>query len=171
MPDALVRQYGRIADVRVGVPRSEHLTAINAVRRPAGPTVRPGERGLRCRQVRVDVRDPIHVFGVQPLGGRGQIPRQPLIDREVTPPQLWEFEVRIGESELKALCRPTGHRGRLIGVRIRVERIRRGRPGGDETGQHARVPDLVGDPYVRRTAGEYAGAAAQLRVVLAMNVV
>ena len=56
-------------------------------------------------------------------------------------------------------------------IRIRIKGIRRGIGRRDETGQHPRVPDLVRDPHIRGTAGEYAGAAANLRVVLATHIV
>ena len=64
--------------------------------------------------------------------------------------------------------RPVG--GRLVVIRVRIERTRVRVSSLGEARQHAGVADLVGDPDVRRLAGEDAGAAAHLRGLLAVNV-
>ena len=154
MPDALVRQHGGVADV-----------PVNAVRGPPRPAVGAGERRLRGRQIRIDVGDPVDVLGVEILGRPGQAPGQLLVDGEVAAPQLRELEVRIGEGQLEARRRGARHRRRLVGVRIRIERIGKRGIGLDETGEYAGVADLVRDPHVGGPPGEDADPTADLRGV------
>ena len=158
--DPLIRQHRRVADV-----------PVEAVGGPARPAVRAAEGGLRRRQVRVEVRHAVHVLGVQVFGRTGESPWQLLIDCDVRAPQLRELEVRIGERQLETRRRCARHGRRLVGVRIRVERIIEGGISLDEAGEHAGITDLVGDPHVRGASGENAGTAADLRGVPPADVV
>ena len=60
----------------------------------------------------------------------------------------------VGQRQLVARRRRAGHGGRLVRVRVRVERPRRGVVELLEPGEHAGVADLVRDPDVGRLAGE-----------------
>ena len=175
--DALVQQddvFGDHASGKVVEARLARAHAAGGRARssePARPGIGPGERRLRGGQIGVDVRHAIHVAVVDELAGAHQSPRQPPIDGDVGPPRLGKLEIGVRDGEVGARWRCAGDRRRLVGVGVRIERERgRGGDAVDEAGQHAGVADLVGDPHVRRFAGEHARAAAQLRPLIAEDI-
>src|SRR5262249_22544591 len=89
---------------------------------------------------------------------------------DVRPPRLRELEVRIGDRQVDARGRRAGDLRRLVEIRVRVERVLVRVVRLNESGQHTRVADLVGDPDVRGLAGEHAGAAAELRGLVGQHV-
>src|SRR5205807_1940091 len=111
VPVPLVREHDRIVDGRVDL-----------VRGPARAGVGAAERRLHGWKVGVDVRDPVHVLGIQELGGARQPPRQPLVDPDVAAPQLRELEVRVGERERERRRRRAGDIGGLVRIGVRAER-------------------------------------------------
>ena len=158
--------------------RARHLVAgdvVEAVVGPARAGVGADERGLRGRQIGVDVVDAVDVAVVDELRGAGDAAGQAAVNGEVAAPHLREAELVVGDVQLVAGGGLTRRR-RLVAVEIRRERepagdlVRRG-VGGEAALQHAGVAKLIGDPHVERLAGEDARAAAQLGFLIAGDVV
>src|SRR5439155_8023981 len=105
------------------------------------------------------------------FGGARQTPRQALVDRDVAAPQLRELEVRVGEGELEARRRRARDRGGLVLIGVWVERAGGRAVRLEEAGEHTGIADLVRDPHVRGAAGEDPGAAPDLGLLLAMQIV
>ena len=138
---------------------------------PARAVVGADKGRLRGRQVGVDVVDAVHVAVVQELRRRGDPAGEATIDGDVATPDLGEAEIRVGDVQLVAGGWRTGYVGRLVLVDVGRER-ERGRVVGQGTAlQHAGVAQLVRDPDVERLTGEHAGAAADLRLLVAVEVV
>ena len=141
MPDSLVRQYSRVADILINATRDAPRGRANPTRTPVGSC----KRALRCRQIGIDVRDAVYVLRVEILGRARQVPGQLLVDCEITAPELRELEVGIGEGEVELRRRSALDRfgGRLVSIGIWIERVGRGVGGRDEPGQDAGIADLV----------------------------
>ena len=91
--------------------------------------------------------------------GAGDSPRQPLVYGDVRAPDLREPEIGIGDIELVAGCPFAGHACWLVAIRIGLNGNAVVLVAETSPIKHPGVPELVGDPDIKRRPGEQAGAA------------
>ena len=135
----------------------------------------PVIRRLRRRQVGVDVVDAVDVAVVDEFRGAGDAAGQAAVDGDVAAPHLREAEVVVGDVQLvaggRAVRSPPACSGRRWSRTGTAACSGSTRCRREAALQHAGVAELVRDPDVERLAGEHARAAADLRLLIAGDVV
>ena len=165
-------QVVRVPGVRVADDVRRVDVAVDAIvaRSPARTFVGSSKSGVGRREIRVDVVRPVRFLAVQCLERTDEAPGQSTIDGDVRAPHLRKLVVRRRDVQLVGRRRRAGHGGGLVRVRVRIERTRGRIVALIEAGQHTRLAKLVGDPDIRRSSAEDAGATADGRTTIALDV-